>query len=94
MVSCGTISAASKVLMGARSVVMALSGVLAVATALSVALAGHLRYVQLKNSYLHSELFLYHGVDVDLDCGSGSEMLLWSAVALRDTWVVATEICL
>ncbi len=60
--------------MGSRSVV-ALSGVWAVATALSGASAGHLRYVQLKNTYLHFELILYHGVDADLDCGSGSEMV-------------------
>lgn len=81
MVSCGTVSAASKGLMGSRSVV-ALSGVWAVATALSGASAGHLRYVQLKNTYLHSELFMYCGVDADLDCSFGSEKVLWLAVAL------------
>ncbi len=66
MVGFGTVSAASKVLMGSRSVV-ALSGVWAVATVLTCASAGHLRYVQLQNTYLHSELILYCGVDAGLD---------------------------
>ncbi len=42
MVGCGTVSAASKVLMGSRSVV-ALNSVWAVATVLTCASAGHLR---------------------------------------------------